>query len=601
LSEFQARPSINHLFEAALALHRAGRLDAAERAYTDVLRRDPGHLEALHHLGVAYAQLGRAREALPLIRRVLGVSPQHAGAHLNLANALIRLMRHEQAILHYEKALSLKPGLAAASAGAAAARAAREELSTLAEHAAGAGTSAGLRLGVRAEALREQGLLAEAVRYYEASLCAAPGNALILTNRGNVLRDLGRLEEALASHDAAVEADGALAIAHSNRAIALIELGQPEASLAACDTAISLDGALAQAHFNRGNALKALGRLPDAITAFERAIALKPGYADALANVATCHLLCGDLATGLPLYEHRLSLRRIGAHRRYRQPRWTGQSLHGSTLFIYHELYLGDMIQLCRYALLARQRGARVLLSAQNALHALLSGLGGDIELIGENQTPDAFDFHAPLLSLPLAFGTRPQTIAATLPERGSYLDADPARAALWRERIGGHGFRIGIHWQGSALSSRDGRAIPLAAFAPLAAVPGVRLISLQVGDGAGQASALSQPFPVETPGEDFDRGPDAFLDTAAVMQSLDLVVSCDSAVAHLAGALGRPAWLALKAVPDWRWLLNRPDTPWYPSMRLFRQQSPGDWCGVFEAMAAELRAGTAPGAGGSP
>jgi hypothetical protein len=255
------------------------------------------------------------------------------------------------------------------------------------------------------------------------------------------------------------------------------------------------------------------------------------------------------------------------------------------------------MIQLCRYALVARERGAHVLLSAQNALHALLSGLGEGIELVGENQTPETFDLHSPLLSLPMAFATRPETIPGGRP----YLSAEPARAARWASRIGGHGYRIGVHWQGSALSTRDGRAIPLAAFAPLAAIPGVRLISLQVGHGSEQAAALQGHMNIETLGEDFDRGADAFLDTAAAMQSLDLVVSCDSAVAHVAGALGRPVWLALKTVPDWRWLLDRSDTPWYPSMRLFRQQSRDDWGIVFAAMADALRAGPSAIEGGQP
>jgi tetratricopeptide (TPR) repeat protein len=305
MNESRSEPSIRQHFETALSLHRQGLLDAAERAYTEVLCRDPAHLEAMHHLGVVYARTRRGRQAVPLIARVVAQSPGHADAHLNLANTLAGLMRHKQAIAHYEKALALKPGLSAAASGAAAARQARDDLEALAGKAHAAGGSVATRLWARAEGLREQGLAGEALRYYEASLAAAPGNATVLTNRGNVLRHLGRLDEALTSHDTAAAADDTLANVHSNRGIVLLELGRPEESLAACDRAVGLDGTLAEARFNQGNALKALGRLPEAIAAYSRASTLKSGYADALANKATCHLLQGDFETGLPLYEHR--------------------------------------------------------------------------------------------------------------------------------------------------------------------------------------------------------------------------------------------------------------------------------------------------------
>lgn len=575
--------TIRQRFEGALALHRQGRLAEAERAYAEVLRDEPSHVEALHHLGVVLAQSQRPGQAVGLIEQVVAQCPDHAEAHLHLANALVALLRLEQAVSHFDRAAALKPSLAHAATGRAAALRQRGDLDALAAAAAGAGPQAAARLWRRAEALREQGLLAEALTFYDAALSAGAGDALLLSHRGNVLRELGRLEEALASHDRALAAAPATAGALCNRGIVLLDLGRPEPSLADCDHAIALDAGLAAAHFNRGNALRHLGRLEEAIAAYERAVVLQPRYPDALFNKALCHLLLGDFETGLPLYEHRRSLRSIAAQRRYAQPAWSGQDIRGKTLFIYHELYLGDMIQLCRYARLARERGARVLLGVQNRLHALLANLGEGIELVGENETPPTFDVHVPLLSLPLAFATRP----ATIPGGGRYLTAQPERVARWRERIGAGGFRIGLHWQGSALSSRDGRAIPLAAFAPLAALPGVRLISLQVGEGAEQIAGV--PFSVETLGDDFDTGPDAFVDAAAAIENLDLVVSCDSAIAHLAGALGRPVWLALKTVPDWRWLMDREDTPWYPSMRLFRQRVRGDWSTVFDGMAQAL------------
>jgi hypothetical protein len=285
-----------------------------------------------------------------------------------------------------------------------------------------------------------------------------------------------------------------------------------------------------------------------------------------------------------PLYEARHQLTPL-AKMPERTARWTGaQDIKDKTLLLHAEQGLGDTIQFCRYALMATARGARVILMVQDALVALLRDLGPGITVMGFSAPPPETDFHCPLLSLPAAFGTTEQTI----PAYAAYLRAEPARVARWASRIGQDGLKLGINWQGAVSKIDAGRSLPLRQFAPLAAVPGIRLISLQKNAGAEQLRDAG--LPVETLGEDFDVGPDAFLDTAAVMQSLDLIVTSDTAIAHLAGALGRPTWVALKAVPDWRWQLEGARSPWYPSMRLFRQDAPGDWPGVFAAMAAGLR-----------
>jgi hypothetical protein len=253
---------------------------------------------------------------------------------------------------------------------------------------------------------------------------------------------------------------------------------------------------------------------------------------------------------------------------------------------VFAEQGLGDIVQFARYLPLLKERGAEVTLLVADRMHAVLRAAFPDIAIETQvaQRTARACDFQCAMMSLPIGFATRVDNVPAAIP----YLKPDPARIAHWRAHIGAHGLRIGICWQGSPDPDVDaGRSVPLEAFAPLAAIAGVRLISLQKHTGTEQIARV--PFAVETLGPDFDSGPDAFIDTIAAMESLDLVISPDTSIAHVAGALARPLWIALKRVPDWRWMLERPDTPWYPGARLFRQERAGDWTGVFARMHAAL------------
>jgi hypothetical protein len=310
-----------------------------------------------------------------------------------------------------------------------------------------------------------------------------------------------------------------------------------------------------------------------------------PDAAQAYWSKSIVKMLTGALEEGFALYEWRKRLPLPIEARDYPQPLWTGeQNIAGKTLLLYIEQGLGDTMMFYRYALMARDKGAHVVLAAQDSIGALLRDADSGIEILGSGQVPAQFDYHAPLMSLPLAFGTRMQAIPAAVP----YLRARCERVAHWRGRLGDKGFKIGLCWQGA--TNIAGRSFPLAALAPIAGVENVRLISLQKGEGADQLEHLPAGMTVETLGADFDAGPGAFLDSAAVMMALDLIITPDTSLAHLAGALGRPAWVALKQIPDWRWFLTREDSPWYPSLKLFRQQSPGDWTAVFAQMQARLR-----------
>jgi Tfp pilus assembly protein PilF len=437
----------------------------------------------------------------------------------------------------------------------------------------------------QAVAFHARGELAQAEPLYRQVLAADPDNAVVLINWGHALNGLGQSRPALEAYDRALALDPAQAFLDLIRGDVLQSLLRYDEALAAYDRFLRQEPGLAEAWNSRGLALQNLGRLDEAIQSYQRAEVLSPDLAAAHLNRGLCHLLMQDFGQGLPLYEWRKRMPQPMEARSYLQPLWTGaEDIRGKTLFAYVEQGLGDAIQFYRYVGFALARGAKVVLSVPDRLVALLRSAAPAVELIGWGKVPAAFDFHIPLASIPLAAGMR----AATIPASDHYLAAEPERVARWKSIIGGHGFRIGIAWQGlEQVRGLEGKSFPVAALAGIAALPGVRLISLQKGEGAEQRDHLPAGMAIETYA--FDEGPDAFLDTAAMMMACDLVITADTAPAHLAGALGIPTWVALKHVPDWRWFLGRDDSPWYSSLRLFRQTATADWAGVFNVMAREL------------
>ncbi|HLY06405.1 MAG TPA: tetratricopeptide repeat-containing glycosyltransferase family protein, partial [Rhizomicrobium sp.] len=404
------------------------------------------------------------------------------------------------------------------------------------------------------------------------------------------LQDLKRWDEAVHSYDRAVAIRADFAEAWSNRSNALRNLGRAGEALESSKRAMALRSDLANVHTTRGNALKDLKRIPEAIESYDRAIKIDPESVDAHWNKSLSVLLSGDLAEGWRLYEWRKRAFDAANIHPGIQCVWSGrESLDKRTLLIWaDEQGLGDTIQFCRYAALARQRCERVILAVQDRLVALLCSIGENIEVVKISSAVRDADFQIALLSMPLAF----QTTLHNIPARVPYLAAEGARVALWRARLGDDGFKVGICWRASPARNADtDKSLPLRSFARIAAVPGVRLISLQKHDGLAELQNLPADMRVETLEDGFDDGDDAFLDTAAVMENLDLVIAPDTAVAHLAGALARPTWVALKFMADWRWFLDRSDSPWYPTMKLFRQERPGDWSEVFAAIESGLRA----------
>ena len=461
------------------------------------------------------------------------------------------------------------------------------------------------------DALHLFGLLASQVGNYDVAV-EYIGRAIRLHNReaafyvnlGEAYRKWGKADEALAALEKAVALDPKLSEAHNTLGAVLQSQGRLDDALAAYTRAIELAPDFGQAHANIGPLLVERGEHEGAMRHFDHALRVDPGLTAAHVNRGVALLLFGDFAEGWREFEWRLKLP-DAAKRPWSQPLWDGSPLEGRTIVLCPDHGLGDALQFIRYAPSVKERGASVVVFCHEKLIPILSTCAGVDRCVSNAALLPPFDVYAPLLSLPGIFGTSLETI----PNRAAYLSADSALVEHWRRELQAGGrtnsarsassslrppasslFKIGINWQGNpSYPSDSARSFRLAEFAPLTAIDGVRLLSLQKGPGAEQLAEAA--FAVEELGSQLDEGSAAFRDTAAVIENLDLVITSDTAVAHLAGALGAKVWVALSHTPDWRWLLGRGDSPWYPTMRLFRQSQPGDWSGVFAKMAADLSA----------
>ncbi len=595
LSSYDGALAVRPAYAEALnnrgkALQELKRTQEALASYDQALAVKPDYAEALNNRGNALQDLERFEEALACYEKALIARPDYAEALNNRGNALQGLERFAEALASYDEALAIKPDYARALNNRGnALRALHRPAEALASY--------DRALAVKfdyAEALHGRGLALtklerpdETLASFDRALAINPDYAEALNNRGVALQQLDRPYEALASYDEALALDPDFAEAFNNRGSALLALRRPDDALACFDRALAAKPGYAEALLNRGVALTELGRLDEALASYDKMLAIKPDDSDALYNRGLAALLTGDFAAGWAGYERRWNRKEVvGRMLTAPFPVWRGENISGRKIVVYEEQGHGDVIQFSRYLLRLAEMGAQVTFLARPGLERLMLSLGPSVRVLTALPAGEDFDVQAALMSLPLAFETRLDKVPAETP----YLRAEPERVQKWKSRLGGHGFKVGIAWQGSKLGNIDmGRSIPLAAFLGLSRIPNVRLISLQKNLGVEQLRSLPEGMQVETLGDDFDAAEDSFLDAAAVMDSLDLVVSSDTAIAHLAGALARPVWVALKYVPDWRWLLKRADSPWYPTMRLFRQQTSDDWRGVFARIEASL------------
>lgn len=433
-------------------------------------------------------------------------------------------------------------------------------------------------LGVSLSAL---GRVNEAAESFRRAAALNPKSAQIHLNLGNAFRTLGSVGESVAALRAAVTLHPDYADARNSLAMSLYGEGDLEGSLAEFEKAASLRPDFASAWSNLANVLRDVGRLDEAFVAYRRAISIQVDHPDAHKNLAILRLLIGDYDNGFLEYEWRWKCDNAQL-RRFEQPRWAGEDPSGKTIFIYEEQGYGDVIQFMRYAKVLAGRGAKVIIGCRPELARLASCCDGVSQVVAAGQALPKFDLHCPLLSLALFCGTRS---VADVPSGVPYIRLRPEIAKPWQDRLPPAAVRrVGLCWAGNPQNRNDRyRSIPLEKFVPIASVDGIEFHSLQVGPGAEQRMQVG-----ELALRDHESDLQDFADTAALIERLDLVISVDTAVAHLAGALGKPLWLLLPTAPDWRWLLERTDSPWYPTARLYRVKR--DWDQVINEVAAQLR-----------
>jgi tetratricopeptide (TPR) repeat protein len=565
--------------------------------------------------------LARPQDALACFDRAIQLNPHHAETYINRGFVLQSLQRFAEAESSFDHALTLKPDNADAfiSLGIALQESGQLQRAIASyDQALILKPDSALVYNNRGNALAALKLYEAALQSYAQAIALQPQNPEAYNNRGIVLKDLKQHQQALADYDVAIALNPDYAEAYNNRSVALRHLKQFDAALESIEQSIRLNPEFAEAYNNRGNVLKEIQLYTEALISFDQAIAIRAGYAGAHNNrgtalyelkqfdlalesyeqalalnpqFASCYwnkallkILTGDFEEGWRLYEWRWLGLLKDADRKFTHPLWLGQqSLAGKTILIHPEQGLGDFIQFCRYLPLLENLGAKVILETPLPLLGLLETLDANFSIVAQGEPLPDFDLHCPIMSLAYAFKTSLSNIPATVP----YLQADDAKRQRWRHSLGEtQRLRIGLVWSGSAEHKHDQkRSIPLSQFTPLLNLD-IEFHSLQKEvrpDDALTLEDFRQIHPHQHELHDFT-------DTAALVAELDLVISVDTSVAHLAGALGKPVWILLSYLPDYRWLLDRDDSPWYPTATLFRQTAIGDWDGVLADVAEKLK-----------
>jgi tetratricopeptide (TPR) repeat protein len=512
-------PNLSRMQRQAIDSFQEGNLDKAERLCAGILEYRPDDFDALHLLGIVNFQRRRVVEALRFLSQALKVNSGSAEAMTNLGLALHATARFEEATAHYRNALML-----------------------------------------------------------------APDHPEILYNLANACLELGRIDEALASYDDALAKNPSHVGALVNRGNTLLRFNRPADAIASYDKALAAMPGHPQVLTNRGHALRRLDRPLEALADFEAALGKGPEFPEAHFEAAMTRLTLGDFDAGWKAYEWRWKTGTFASQRRqFRCPLWLGDApVSGKTLLLHAEQGLGDTIQFIRYAPLLAGRGAKVVCEVQPELRSLLSQFD-NIQIVAQGEPLPPFDLHCPLLSLPLAFATKPGTIPAAVP----YLAPAAERLAHWRDRLPEQRPRAGFVWSGSPSHKNDrNRSIPLARLAALFEDPPLRCFSLQSELRDADNEVLrGLPNLVH-----LGAGLRDFADTAAVISLLDVVISVDTSVAHLAGAMGKPVVILLPYAADFRWMRGRDDSPWYPTAKLLRQPAFGDWDSVIARLGDELR-----------
>lgn len=533
--------AVQHMLDQALQHHRAGGLELAEPIYRDALALSPNHPDALYLLGTLHFQKGHTENAIAMLRRATAGNPRSATYRYALGQMLTAAGESQAAIASYRDAVRIKPDFAHAW----------NNLGMLLEH---------------------QGDSVAAGDAYHHALEIHQEFPELHNNLGGWYKSRGQIQQAIAQFRKAISLQHEFPIARFNLGATLASIHDFHSAIEEFRVAITQQPDFPQAYTAMGNALHEIGQIDQSIDAYERGIALNPGLATPYYNLGINYLLKGDFLRGWEGFESRRCVRDFMPFcRNFAEPLWDGSDLRGRSILLHAEQGFGDTIQFARYVTLVKQRGAgQIFVLTQPELQSLIGAMPGIDLTVSDEELLPPFDLHCPLPGLPLRLKTSLATIPASIP----YLAGSPTRIEYFKRKLGhGSSRRVGLAWAGRPEHQNDlMRSITLSQLAPLAQTPNVRWISLQKGRTAIEAANSGIPL------YDLTADLEDFSDTAALIANLDLVIAVDTAVAHLAGAMGKPVWVLLPFVPDWRWMLERDDSPWYPTMQLFRQPQAGDW-----------------------
>ena len=607
----EIQPDLSSLLREAFAHHQAGRLEEAEQLYRQILAQDERHADSLHLLGVIGSQtgrhelavemiqraiavksgeaayysnlgaalraLGRTQEAVDCYRQALTLQPDAVGALYNLGNALSDLGKLEEALPHYERALALWPDSTGQGTTSDEDPQAVDELDE-APHSRPLRPDSAEIYFMLGNVFLARNDLKEAAAFFERALTLRQNYAEVHNALGFVLEAAHLLDEAFEHYHTALDLKPWNAEFQSNLGNIYQAQGKLDEAIACHRRALQLQPGFAKGHNNLAVALAVQGKIDEAIALYDRALELQPNYAQAQLNRAMLQLLQGDFVSGWRGYESRWEAKK---QRTLEQPRWNGEPLNGARILLHAEQGLGDCIQFLRYLPMVVAAGGSVVLEIPHRLHRLAAQLPGVAELIISGDPLPPFDCHCPLMSLPLAFATTLESIPAQTPYLAIPPEALETAANLaWPST----GLRVGLAWAGNPDFGKDlFRSFTLDRLEPLLNLEGVHFFSLQMGAAEAQLASTSAEITNLSPvtGD--------LADTAAQMAQMDLIITVDTSIAHLAGALGRPVWVMLQLAPDWRWRMEGEDCAWYPSMRLFRQPKFGDWASVVEAVRKAL------------
>ena len=571
----------------AIALHELKRFDEAVLSCNQAIALKPHFAEAYSNRGNALRELKRCDEALLSYDQALALKPNFVEAHFNYGALLQELKRLDEALIRFEKAIALKPDHSKAYFNRGAIQ---QELKRWDEALISFDAVLALRPN-DADAYSNRGAILHQLKRFEESLASysqvvhlKPNDAEAYSNQGVLLQELKRGEEALERYAKALALKPDYAEVLSNQALTLQDLNRLDEALMSCDQAISIKPDFAQAYSNRGNVLKDLQRLDEARSDYDQAIALNPDYAEAYFNKSLIEIVTGNFSEGWSLHEWRIKEQKKKAfYYNFHSLAWRGQeSIQGKRVFIHHEQGLGDSIQFCRYIAMVKSLGASIILEVPKPLVSFISSMACEMQVISNGMPIPEFDAFCPIMSLPYAF----KTSIDTIPFHTPYLFPDKEKVKRWQNKLGESNMpRVGLVWSGNHDHKNDhNRSVRLEDLLTCIDLP-IEWHSLQKEYRLHEIELLNQHPEIHQHQNDLTD----FSDTAALIACMDLVISVDTSVAHAAGAIGKPVWILLPFIPDYRWLLDREDSPWYPNAKLFRQNENRSWADVIHRVKQNL------------